>query len=475
MTRLLGVHDVPDEAITSEELRILVERGGEQGTIEAEEEQMIGGVLELGERRVHEVMVARVDIVALPVDASLDAIVQTLVSEGHSRIPVFEGSIDNIVGILYAKDLLPFLVGVDRPPTIRGLVRAPLFVPESMLVDDLLHSLQRRRVHIAIVLDEHGGTAGLVSIEDLIEEIVGEIQDEYDEEEPMIVPLGQDEARVDGRADVDDVLEHFDTALEGDDQEEFDTVGGLVYHYVGGVPRVGDSVEVDGLRLTVEATDGRRVRTVHVARVVPAAVEEPAPTSDHGHALMGAPTRSSSRGRCEPHASETRATTGPSPTMRGGSASRTWLRADGGLGDARQALDGLTVDDARRGDLREGIVAMAARLPAGVVVGPEALEDGAHLLDLRGGRLVRLGQDLAQADRVGAPGLLERVDERQRLLARRDVRGLLAGDRDIAPDAQQVIVQLEGQAQRPAEATVGGDDRLVVGGQDGARLARSRR
>jgi putative hemolysin len=276
VTRLLGVHSVPDEAITSEELRILVERGGEQGTIEAEEEQMIGGVLELGERRVHEVMVARVDIVALPVDAALDAIVQTIVAEGHSRIPVYDTSIDNVVGILYAKDLLPFLVGIDRPPTIRALVRTPLFVPESMLVDDLLHSLQRRRVHMAIVLDEHGGTAGLVSIEDLIEEIVGEIQDEYDEEEPMIVPLGPDEARVDGRADVDDLLEHFEAQLEGDDQEEFDTVGGLVYHYVGGVPRVGDTVEVDGLRLTVEATDGRRVRTVHVARVVPDDVEEPA-------------------------------------------------------------------------------------------------------------------------------------------------------------------------------------------------------
>jgi putative hemolysin len=267
ITRLLGVRDVPDDAITSEELRILVERGGEQGTIEAEEEQMIGGVLELGERRVHEVMVARVDIAALSVDASLDEIVQTIVAEGHSRIPVYDGSIDNIVGLLYAKDLLPFLVGDDRPPSIRGLVRTPLFVPESMLVDDLLQSLQRRRVHIAIVLDEHGGTAGLVSIEDLIEEIVGEIQDEYDEEEPMIVPAGEGEARVDGRADVDDLLEHFDATLEGDDQEEFDTVGGLVYHYIGGVPRVGDTVEVAGLRLTVETTDGRRVRTVHVVRV----------------------------------------------------------------------------------------------------------------------------------------------------------------------------------------------------------------
>ena len=273
ITRLLGVRDVPDDAITSEELRILVERGGEQGTIEAEEEQMIGGVLELGERRVHEVMVARVDIVALSADAALGEIVATIVSGGHSRIPVYDGSIDNIVGLLYAKDLLPYLVGDDRPPSIRGLVRTPLFVPESMLVDELLQSLQRRRVHIAIVLDEHGGTAGLVSIEDLIEEIVGEIQDEYDEEEPMIVPLGEHEARIDGRADVDDLLEHFDTTLEGDDQEEFDTVGGLVYHYIGGVPKVGDTVAVGGLRLTVEATDGRRVRTVHVARVAASETE----------------------------------------------------------------------------------------------------------------------------------------------------------------------------------------------------------
>ncbi len=272
ITRLLGVRDVADEAITSEELRILVERGGEQGTIEAEEEQMIGGVLELGERRVHEVMVARVDVVALSAESPLSEIVATIVREGHSRIPVYDGSIDNVVGILYAKDLLPYLVGDDSPPAIRRLLRTPLFVPESMLVDDLLHSLQRRKVHIAVVLDEHGGTAGIVTIEDLIEEIVGEIQDEYDEEEPMIVALGDDEVRVDGRADVDDLMEHFGTALE-DDREEFDTVGGLVYHHVGGVPHVGDTVEVDGLRLTVEATDGRRVRTVHVVRVAESAAD----------------------------------------------------------------------------------------------------------------------------------------------------------------------------------------------------------
>ena len=135
-----------------------------------------------------------------------------------------------------------------------------MFVPESMTVDDLLHELQRRKVHLAIVLDEYGGTAGLVTIEDLIEEIVGEIQDEYDVEEPMIVKLSDDEARVDGRASVDDLMELFETEVPLDDADEYDTVGGLIYHRIGGVPKPGDQVSVDGLTLTVETTDGRQGR-----------------------------------------------------------------------------------------------------------------------------------------------------------------------------------------------------------------------
>jgi putative hemolysin len=224
-------------------------------------------VLELGERRVHEVMVPRTDIVALDVEAPLDETVDTIVRVGHSRIPVYEEAIDNIVGILYAKDLLPYLKGPDTAPNLRKLLRAPLFVPESMLVDDLLHSLQRRKVHIAVVLDEYGGTAGLVTIEDLIEEIVGEIQDEYDTEEPMIVALSETEARVDGRANIDDLTDHFEIDLDGEDREEYDTVGGLIYHRIGGIPKVGDTVEVDGaLTLTVESTDGRRVGKVLAVR-----------------------------------------------------------------------------------------------------------------------------------------------------------------------------------------------------------------
>jgi CBS domain containing-hemolysin-like protein len=136
-----------------------------------------------------------------------------------------------------------------------------------MTVDDLLHELQRRKVHLAIVLDEYGGTAGLVTIEDLLEEIVGEIQDEYDEEEPMIVKLSDDEARVDGRASVDDLAEIFETNVPLEDEDEYDTVGGLIYHRIGGVPKPGDQVAVDGLTLTVETTDGRRVSKVLVVRL----------------------------------------------------------------------------------------------------------------------------------------------------------------------------------------------------------------
>jgi CBS domain containing-hemolysin-like protein len=175
--------------------------------------------------------------------------------------------VDEIIGILYAKDLLPFLKNSSGPrPALPTLLRTPVFVPESMSIDDLLHEFQRRKVHIAIVLDEYGGTAGLVTIEDLLEEIVGEIQDEYDVEEPMVVRLSDDEARVDGRASVDELGELFETELALEDEDEYDTVGGLVFHRIGRVPKQGDVVNVDGLSLTVESTDGRRVGKVLVVR-----------------------------------------------------------------------------------------------------------------------------------------------------------------------------------------------------------------
>ncbi|MEW6223597.1 MAG: hemolysin family protein [Chloroflexota bacterium] len=270
ISKAFGAEVTTQAQITAEELRLIVERGGEQGILEAEEEQMINAVIELGERRLHEVMVPRIAIVALPATATFEEVIDRIIEEGHSRVPVYETSVDEVIGILYAKDLLPFLkAAAVEPPDLRTLLRAPVFVPESMTIDDLLHEFQRRKVHIAIVLDEYGGTAGLVTIEDLLEEIVGEIQDEYDVEEPLVEPLGEDRARVDGRASVDDLLDVFDLRLTLEDEDEYDTVGGLVYHRIGGVPVPGDEVRVDGLRLTVETTDGRRVGKVLVVRERP--------------------------------------------------------------------------------------------------------------------------------------------------------------------------------------------------------------
>jgi putative hemolysin len=266
VTRPLGIRPGEEAAISAEEFKLLVERGGETGVLEAEEEQMIHAVIELGERRLHEVMVPRTDIDAVDVRTDFDRAADTMIAAGHSRLPVYDSSIDNVVGILYAKDLLGFLKQEGERPSLRQLVRTPYFAPESMTVDDLLHELQRRRVHIAIVLDEFGGTAGLVTIEDLLEEIVGEIQDEYDVEEPLIVSLSESEARIDGRADIDDLVELYGLELDEEELEEFDTVGGFVFHRLGGVPRVGDVVSVDGLTLTVESTDGRRVGKVLVVR-----------------------------------------------------------------------------------------------------------------------------------------------------------------------------------------------------------------
>jgi len=267
ISRLFGADVAADERISAEELRLIIEQGGEQGILEAEEEQMIHAVIELGDQRIHEVMVPRIAMTSLSAGATMEQAIDTVIEEGHSRIPVYEDSIDEIVGILYAKDLLPFLKDTaGEPPALRSLLRTPVFVPESMSVDDLLHEFQRRKVHIAIVLDEYGGTAGLVTIEDLLEEIVGEIQDEYDVEEPLIVKLSDDEARIDGRADVDDLAELFDITLGLEDEAEYDTVGGLIYHRIGGVPKPGDQVLVDGLTLTVETTDGRRVGKVLVVR-----------------------------------------------------------------------------------------------------------------------------------------------------------------------------------------------------------------
>jgi len=275
LVRLLGGTEKPQGGyLSTEELKILVETGSEQGQIEEEEKEMIHGVIELGDKRVHEVMVPRIGIRAINVDDSLDEVLDMIVAAGHSRLPVFEESLDNIVGILYAKDLLPYLKGNGRANgqiDIRALVRAPVYVPESKAVDELLHDMQAAKRHIAIVVDEYGGTAGLVTMEDVVEEIVGEIQDEYDTEEAMVESIKSDDDlafRLDGRVSMDDLRDLFDLPDDDEpDEEAYDTVGGFVVHREGRIPLPGSETPFrDGVTLRVEAAEPRRVARVVASR-----------------------------------------------------------------------------------------------------------------------------------------------------------------------------------------------------------------
>jgi putative hemolysin len=236
-----------------------VETGGE----EAEEIKLITSVLEFGEAIVREVMVPRVDMVTVSSRDDTDRALDVVIAEGRSRVPVSGESLDEIVGVLYARDLLALMGSGKGPQPVTTIMRPPHFVPETERVHDLLRELQRRKVHLAIVVDEFGSTAGLVTIEDLVEEIVGEIIDEHDVEEPMVTPVAGGGYLVDGRLPVDDLSELTGALLpEGD----WDTVGGLLLGLAGQVPRVGEPFEVEGLVLTAEQVQGQRVSRVRVTR-----------------------------------------------------------------------------------------------------------------------------------------------------------------------------------------------------------------
>src|SRR5918992_143711 len=268
LVRLLGGREKPQGGyLSTEELKLLVETGSEEGSIEEEEKEMIHGVIELGDKRVHEVMVPRIGIRAVNLHDPFDEILDMVVRAGHSRVPVYEDNLDNIVGILYAKDLLPYLkasAGGDGAIDIRQLVRQPVYVPESKAVDDLLHEMQAAKRHLAIVVDEYGGTAGLVTMEDVVEEIVGEIQDEYDTEESPVEDISTDAEvafRLDGRVSMDDVRDLFDLSDDDEpDEDSYDTVGGFVVHRVGRIPLPGAELPFrDGIELRVESAEPRRV------------------------------------------------------------------------------------------------------------------------------------------------------------------------------------------------------------------------
>ncbi|HEV8228697.1 MAG TPA: hemolysin family protein [Candidatus Limnocylindria bacterium] len=258
--------------VTEEEIRALVETGQAQGILERKEQEMISSIFELGEKTVQEVMVPRTDIVGLDVQTTPDELVERITTVGHSRIPVYDGSADDIAGILYVKDVFRRIARGERNFDLRQFLRPAVFVPETKKVDALLREMQRNKVHIAIVVDEYGGTAGLVTIEDLVEEIVGEIRDEYDVEHELVLPVSESEALMDARVPFEEVRETF--ALEVEPTEAYDTLGGFITAHLGRFPRQGESFEAAGARFVIEGVEGKRIRRVRVTRLQPSA--EPA-------------------------------------------------------------------------------------------------------------------------------------------------------------------------------------------------------
>jgi len=249
--------------ITEHEIRALAEVASDEEQIEEEEKELIHSIFEFGDTIVREVMVPRPDIVAIESDRSLRDVQALVLQHGYSRIPVYHDDLDNVVGLVYAKDVLKALHQGKSDMALADLVRQAHFVPESKKVAEMLREMQRQKFHIAMVTDEYGSVSGLVTLEDLLEELVGEISDEYDREEPEMVELGAGVYRVDGKVPIDEINDLLDVELP---DEEWDTVGGLMLGLLGSIPSEGQEVRFQDLTFTAERVQGRRIAKVLITR-----------------------------------------------------------------------------------------------------------------------------------------------------------------------------------------------------------------
>lgn len=243
------------------EIENILEICQEKELLSREERELIESIIEFKDTLVREIMVPRTEIIALERTTPLEEIFRLVLESGHSRFPVYEGTIDNIVGLLLAKDLLTFWQPSDDQPDLEKVLRPAYFIPESKRISDLLRDLVERKAQISIVIDEYGGTAGLITLEDILEEIVGEIYDEYDRHEPRLLTQEDGSVVVDARLDVEELMEHFDRPIP---EGEFESVGGLLIHHLGRVPQVSDLVVIHDLELTVKTADARRAKEVLV-------------------------------------------------------------------------------------------------------------------------------------------------------------------------------------------------------------------
>ena len=276
VVRFSKKNEEEDPTITEDEFKILVNVGQEEGVFDESETEMINSIMEFDETYVKAIMVPRIDIVAVDVDDSINDALRLIIDGGHSRIPAYEESIDNIVGILYAKDIFEHLNANFDELKVKELIRDAYYIPETKKVSDLLNELRLKKVHMAIILDEYGGTNGLVTIEDLIEEIIGDIQDEYDVEEDLIVMHSDNQLVADARAPIGDVEEAFDMELDEEilEDSEADTIGGLAFEHLGGIPEVNDEVTVGRFLIRIINVSGRRITKVEVTLLPPEEEED---------------------------------------------------------------------------------------------------------------------------------------------------------------------------------------------------------
>lgn len=260
--------DKSKTAIKSSDITELANIGIETGTIEEEEQELIHGLVSFKEITVREVMTPRVDMFAVSVETKFEELMQTITESGHSRIPLYNESLDNIVGIIYAKDLLPYLGDEEsrKSLSIEKISRKVIFVPESKLISELMHEFQEKKLHIGIVVDEYGGTSGLISLEDILEEIVGEIRDEYDKEEREITKLKDGSYLVLGKVPIDELNELLGISFSFEN-DDYDTVGGFIFNFAGSIPEKDFSFEFKGYRFTVVELMNNRINKVLIQAI----------------------------------------------------------------------------------------------------------------------------------------------------------------------------------------------------------------
>lgn len=254
--------------ISSEDINELAELSHEKGAIVEEEHGLIKSIVEFQSVSVREVMTPRVDIIAISIDTDFDEVLRTITSSGHSRIPLYKDNLDDILGVLYAKDLLPYLKDPDRRNSLSltKIARKAMFIPEAKMISDLMHEFQEKKMHIAIVVDEYGGTSGLIALEDIIEEIIGEIRDEYDKEENSFVKIDDNSFMALGKIPMDELNENLQTNIETENND-FDTLGGLILNHAGLIPKEGYTLDIENHRFVVKEIVNKRIKKVLIEKL----------------------------------------------------------------------------------------------------------------------------------------------------------------------------------------------------------------